>query len=79
MAVLPLSSIWRAILSNPSLALETIMTCRVFRICVLGAKTDGPMPIDSTATGFSTVGILSKMEDGHEVTVTIEYLEMQPH
>ncbi|KZP10718.1 hypothetical protein FIBSPDRAFT_937929 [Athelia psychrophila] len=69
MAVLPLSSIWRAILSNPSLASETIMTCRIFRVFVLGAETDGHMSIHSATTRFSTVDILSKIEDRQEATV----------
>lgn len=56
------------------------MTCRIFRIFVLGAETDGhDMPDHSAATGFSTVDMLSKIEDMQEATVKAECLEMQSH
>lgn len=53
MAVLPVHPVSRAVFTYPALAVETIMTCRVFRAVALGCIADvntiTPRPVLTTA------------------------------
>lgn len=59
MAIMPVSSVLRAILNAPSLALETIMACKVFRMIVLGTaiygKSFGAVPMATFPVATLTI------------------------
>ena len=53
--LLPIDPIYRVVLTEPAVAIESIMACRVFRKTVLGTVTSGDRPCASETIVLTTL------------------------